>query len=39
MNTMNEPLTSKYVEIFNFPEYSREDQLNLSKGEKRELGW
>ena len=39
MNTMNEPLASKYFETFNFPEYSREEQLNLGKGKNRELGW
>lgn len=31
MNTMNEPLASKCVETFNFPEYSREEHLSLSK--------
>lgn len=37
MNTMNEPLASKYFEIFNFPEYSREEHLNLSKGKKKRI--
>lgn len=38
MNTMNEPLASKYVETFNFPEYSREEHLSLSK-ERWEFGF